>query len=63
MKDKLNEYIKNLLIKISKPQVVNLIIALILLGVGLPLVMTDHLIGVLFLVAGGYLLTLEFECK
>lgn len=63
MKNKINEYIKNLLIKISKPQIVNLIIALILLGAGLPLVMADHLIGVLLLVVGGYLLTLEFECK
>lgn len=42
---------------------INMVIALILLFTGFPLVMADRLIGVVLLVIGCYLLTLDLEVK
>jgi hypothetical protein len=42
---------------------INMVIALILLFTGFPLVMSDSLVGVVLLVIGCYLLTLDLEVK
>ena len=47
--------------KLLNAKIINLVIALTLVLIGLPLTMAGDIFGLLMLVLGGYLLTLDLE--
>jgi hypothetical protein len=59
MKDKIKDLIK----KYTEPRYINVLIAIILLLIGIPMIMRDKLAGVFLTFAGGYLLTLDLDSE